>query len=90
MLHGGQTIQFTLFYGAAANESAAMAALTAVGADVYSIAEANTPDGPTLGTPNTFILGIKGVPYNPPSSPSGPSGAGSPTPGDVGGVGRSM
>jgi hypothetical protein len=47
--------QFTMFYGAAYNESAAMNMLTAVGAEVYSLAQPNT------GAGNTFILAFKGI-----------------------------
>jgi hypothetical protein len=47
--------QFTMFYGAAYNESAAMNMLTAVGAEVYSLAQ------PASGAGNTFILAFKGI-----------------------------
>ena len=47
-----------MFYGAAANEVDALAALDAVDADLYSLGQPNTPDGPTLGTPNTFMFGV--------------------------------
>ena len=47
-----------MFYGAAANEADALAALDAVDADLYSLGQPNTPDGPTLGTPNTFMFGV--------------------------------
>ena len=38
--------------------SDALAALDAVDADLYSLGQPNTPDGPTLGTPNTFMFGV--------------------------------
>jgi hypothetical protein len=56
-----QEVTFTIYYGAAATEVAAINALDAVNAEVYSIGEPNTPDGPTLGTPNTFVFGFTGV-----------------------------
>jgi hypothetical protein len=55
-LAAGATKGFRLFYGAAATEAEADAALQAVGAEAFSYGQPNTPDGPTLGTPNTFIL----------------------------------
>lgn len=57
----GASVGFTIFYGAAASEADALAALAAVGAEVYSLGQPSTPDGPTLGTPNTFIFGFAGV-----------------------------
>lgn len=57
----GETKEFVTFYGAAATEPEANAALAAVGAEAYSYGQANVPDGPTLGVPNTFIFAFKGV-----------------------------
>jgi type IV pilus assembly protein PilY1 len=57
----GQSVAFSLFYGTAATEAEALAALAAVGAEVYSLAQSDTPGGPTLGTPATFIFGARGV-----------------------------
>ena len=54
----GGSASLTMFYGAAANEVDALAALDAVDADLYSLGQPNTPDGPTLGTPNTFMFGV--------------------------------
>jgi hypothetical protein len=59
-LQPGEAKQFLLYYGATANEGLAINALSAVGAEVWSIAEPNTPLGPTLGEPNTFIFGFSG------------------------------
>ena len=53
----GASASLTLFYGAAPSEVDALAALEAVGADLYSLGQPSTPDGPTLGTPNTFMFG---------------------------------
>jgi lecithin:cholesterol acyltransferase len=58
-LEPGQTAGVTLFYGAAATEAGALDALDSVGAGIYSLGEPNTPDGPTLGKPNTFMFGIQ-------------------------------
>ncbi len=54
------TRQFRLFYGAAPSEEVADFAIEAVSADVWSYGQPNTPDGPTLGTPNTFIFAFSG------------------------------
>jgi hypothetical protein len=53
----GASASLTLFYGAASSEADALAALDAVGARLYSLGQPSTPDGPTLGTPNTFMFG---------------------------------
>jgi hypothetical protein len=60
-LAAGQTFSFKTFYGGAATETAAENAIGAVGAEVYSFGQPSTPDGPTLGTPNTFIFAFAGV-----------------------------
>lgn len=69
----GETKQFVTFYGAAATEADANTALATVGAEAYSFGQANVPDGPTLGIPNTFIFAFKGVGgepiYEPPTPP---------------------
>ncbi len=59
----GDTKTFSIFYGAAASgELGALAALSLVGAEVYSLGQSSPPEGdPTLGTPATFIFGFKGV-----------------------------
>jgi uncharacterized protein YhjY with autotransporter beta-barrel domain len=64
----GEEIKFVIFYGAAANEAEALAALEAVGAEVYALGKANEAAAggdPTvdhlLGTPNTFIFAFAGV-----------------------------
>lgn len=55
----GDVVQFQLFYGAAATESAALASLSAVGAQAWSLAQSgNDPAG---GTPETFFLGLSGI-----------------------------
>lgn len=57
----GATHEFTLFYGAAGTETDAMAAISAVGATVFSLGQPNVPGGPDLGTPNTFIFAYRPV-----------------------------
>jgi hypothetical protein len=55
-LPAGETQTFTFYYGGAATETAALAAIDAVGADLYSFGQPNTEGGPGAGTPNTFIF----------------------------------
>jgi hypothetical protein len=63
-LDAGSSRTFTIFYGAADNRAAALAALGTVGAEIYSFGECN-PAGSSAcqadGTPNTFIFGFAGV-----------------------------
>jgi hypothetical protein len=59
-LAAGDSKTFTTYYGAAANEAGANAALAAVGAEVYSYGQPGTAD-PTVGDPNTFIFAFGGV-----------------------------
>lgn len=56
----GKSVSFDIFYGAAASETAAMAALGTVGAEVYSLGQ-NSRTGKTDGTPGTYIFGFAGV-----------------------------
>lgn len=76
-LVAGATRTFTTFYGAAADQTSALAALGRVGAEVYSFGQANydgsgwtpAPDegaptgtaGAALGVPHTFIFAFAGV-----------------------------
>lgn len=58
----GATREFTIFYGAAANEAEALAALQAVGAEIYSLGQAtDTATGGALDSGNTFIFAFAGV-----------------------------
>lgn len=54
----GESTTLTMFYGAASGEADALEALEAVDAELYSLGQSNTPDGPTLGTPTTFMFGV--------------------------------
>ncbi len=54
----GDSVSFDLYFGAAPDEATADAAIAAVGAQAWSYGQASTTDGPSLGTPNTFILGV--------------------------------
>ncbi|QTD45627.1 hypothetical protein [Ottowia testudinis] len=59
----GAKVTFSIFYGAAANELAAMAALSAIGAEAYSLGKPN-PDAPGAaadGSPNTYIFAFAGI-----------------------------
>ncbi len=62
MLAPGATKEFTIFYGAAANEMEANVALVDVGAEAFSFGQPNIPDGPTLGIPNTFVFAFSDTP----------------------------
>ncbi len=67
-LGNGASKSFKIFYGASADEAGAIAALGAVGAEAFALGQPNTPDGPTLGTPNTAIFAfgeIGGAPVFP-------------------------
>jgi type IV pilus assembly protein PilY1 len=68
-LAAGATQEFNIFYGATYDEATAFAALGAVGAEVYSLGQSNTPNGPTLDTPGTFIFGFSGVGGTPVTTP---------------------
>jgi type IV pilus assembly protein PilY1 len=58
-LAAGESKVFSIFYGAAANEASALAALGTVGAELYSLGqESGDPAG---GTPATFIFAFSGV-----------------------------
>lgn len=59
-LASGASVSFRIFYGGAENETVALDALTAVGAEVYSLGQPSSSD-PAVGTPNTFIFAFKGV-----------------------------
>ncbi|MGH8563772.1 MAG: thrombospondin type 3 repeat-containing protein [Gammaproteobacteria bacterium] len=61
----GERTQIAIFYGNGPSESAALLALGAVGAELFSLGQSNTADGPTLGTPATFVFAfgkVGGVP----------------------------
>ncbi len=72
----GESIDFSIFYGAATSEAAAFAALGTVGAEVYSYGQPNPAAiaGAVfpIGEPVTFIFGFSGVggtPVPPPTVP---------------------
>jgi len=59
VLAPGERLSFETYYGAAVDEVGALAALTTVGADAYSLAQCDDPFDPIiLGDPNTFIFGF--------------------------------
>ncbi len=65
-LDPGAQRTFKLYYGAAANESAALSAVQSVGAQVYSLAKPYTGANEE-GSPNTFMMAFS-VPQQPPSA----------------------
>lgn len=88
-LEPGEKKIFRIFYGAAGNEIDALAALGAVGAEVYSFGQPTTAGGKLLGTPNTFIFafkGVGGVVIVPPKNAAPTSVAGGPYSGNEGAV----
>jgi hypothetical protein len=65
-LAAGKTYDFSIFYGGAGSELGAIAALGAVGAELYSLGQANCANRDLggacgSGTANTFVFGFKGV-----------------------------
>ncbi len=67
-LAAGESRTFSIFYGATASEPDALAALGAVGAEVYSLGQSS--GGEATGEPGTFIFAFKGVggtPFPPPT-----------------------
>jgi type IV pilus assembly protein PilY1 len=73
-LDAGASRTLTIFYGAATDKTNALAALSAVGAEVYSLGNcdpASDRSCTSSGEPNTFIFGFQGVggtPVPPPTS----------------------
>ncbi len=61
VLASGASRSFKLYLGAAGTEAEAIAALSKVQAEAYSFGQPSTPGGPTLGTPNTFIMAFAGI-----------------------------
>jgi len=65
----GQNVTFTLFYGGAANETAALADVAAVNAQVYDLSHSwNDPRGERV----TFLMAFGGLPV-PPTPPPPPA-----------------
>lgn len=54
-LFPAEQVTFTMYYGAAASETDALAAVSAVGADLYTFAQPDVTGGAETGEPNTFI-----------------------------------
>ena len=57
----GASKSFETFYGAASTEAGALADLNMVDAEAYSLGQPSTADGPTLGTPNTFMFAFRQI-----------------------------
>ncbi len=62
VIPSGGSKSIHLYYGATGSEAQAIVALTAVGAQFYSLGQSSLPGGPESGTPTTFVLGIKDGP----------------------------
>ena len=60
-LEPGESQEFTIFYGGANNEAAALAALGAVGVELFSLGQSTNADGGPANDAHTFIFGFKGV-----------------------------
>ena len=58
-LAAGESLTFSIFYGASANEKDALSALGTVGAELFSLGQES--GDPVTGTPATFIFGFSGV-----------------------------
>lgn len=58
-LDPGESVEFKIFYGASYSEADALAALGAVGAELYSLGQSS--GDPAGGTPYTYSFGFKGV-----------------------------
>lgn len=70
-LTNGASTEFNIFYGAAATEALALAAIGAEGIELFSLGQSGR-GGETIGAPATFIFGfsgVGGVPVVPPSVP---------------------
>jgi type IV pilus assembly protein PilY1 len=61
-LADGESVSFSVFYGAAPTEAAMLAALGAASVELYSLGQSSPPDGdPAAGTPITYAFGFAGV-----------------------------
>ncbi len=58
-LADGESITFSIFYGAAYSEKEALASLGAISAELYSLGQSDVD--PTGGTPATYIFAFSGV-----------------------------
>ncbi len=75
-------LKFITYYGAAGNETDALASLAAVGAGIYSLGQSSGTDGPTLGTPVSFFFGF-GSSGGGVLDPNPPGGGTVPEPGSI-------
>lgn len=72
-LKAGEAYDFDIFYGAAANESLALAALGSVGVELYSLGQSSAPGGGANDDGVTFMFAFKGVGGSVVVPPPGPS-----------------
>lgn len=66
---GGSKV-FTLYYGASGSESTALEALYALDAEAYALGQNSDPEGPSEGTPATYLLGFSGLGGTPMRAPT--------------------
>lgn len=57
----GESKSFLTYYGAAGTEAAANFAIARIGAEAYSYGQPSTINGPSVGSPNTFIFAFGGI-----------------------------
>lgn len=60
-LKAGAAYDFDIFYGAAADETSAIAALSAVQVELYSLGQSSSPAGGAANDDVTFMFAFKGV-----------------------------
>lgn len=60
---------FTLYQGAAPQESLALEALYALDVEAYALGQNSDPEGPSEGTPVTYLLGLSGLGGTPMRAP---------------------
>lgn len=68
-LEDGESYTFSIFYGAAGTERAALAAIGAESIELYSLGQSSGGEG--TGSPATFIFGFSGVGGTPQEPPTG-------------------
>jgi hypothetical protein len=66
LLDPSSKLSFNIYYGGAGTQADALNAIGAVRAEVYSLGKPSTPDGRTLGKPNTFVFAFNNVGGAPP------------------------
>ena len=57
----GARVTFRIYYGVSPTELDALTALGSIAAEVFSLGQPSSPNGASLGVPNTFIFAFNGV-----------------------------